>query len=114
MPASRGAWCFVPCTFRSADLETGGWTFMPATTNKQRLLNHLFSLAKKMGESKDVPARPVLEQFIYGLCREGTTRAQADKAFQNLAERFFDWNEVRVSSQRELEEALAGLPDAEA
>jgi endonuclease-3 len=87
---------------------------MPATTNKQRLLHQLFSMAKKMGESKDDPTRPVLEQFIYGLCREGTTRAQADKAFANLRERFFDWNEVRVSSQRELEEALAALPDPEA
>jgi endonuclease III len=85
---------------------------MPATTNKQRLLNQLFALAKKTGE-KDTPVRPVLEQFIYGLCREGTTRAQADAAFRKLAERFFDWNEVRVSSQRELEEALADLPDAE-
>src|SRR5207237_5519104 len=28
--------------------------------------------------------------------------------------RFFDWNEVRVSSHRELEEALAGLPGAAA
>jgi endonuclease III len=87
---------------------------MPATTNKQRLLNQLFSLAKKMGESKEVPARPVLEQFIYGLCREGATRALADKALRSLGDRFFDWNEVRVSSPRELEEALADLPDAEA
>jgi endonuclease-3 len=86
---------------------------MPATTNKQRLLNQLFSMGKKMGEPRDAAARPVLEQFIYGLCREGTTRAQADQAFQNLRERFFDWNEVRVSSPRELEEAFAGLSDPE-
>ena len=30
-----------------------------------------------------------------------------------MRERFFDWNEVRVSSLREIEEALADLPDAE-
>lgn len=86
---------------------------MPATTNKQRLLNQLFSLAKKMGEAKEAASRPVLEQFIYGLCREGTTRAQADKVFRNLCEQFYDWNEVRVSSPRELEEALDELPDPE-
>ena len=40
----------------------------------------------------------MLEQFIYGLCREDATREQADRAFRNLCERFFDWNEVRVSS----------------
>lgn len=87
---------------------------MPTATNKQRLLNQLFSMARKSGESKDDPARPVLEQFVYGLCREGATRGQADQAFQNLCERFFDWNEVRVSSPRELEEALADLPEPEA
>src|SRR5262249_28103526 len=35
------------------------------------------------------------------------------QAYENLKTKFFDWNEVRVSSVRELEEALAGLSDAE-
>ena len=48
------------------------------------------------------------------MCREGTTREPADKAFRQLQDRFFDWNEVRVSSTRELAEALAGLPHPEA
>src|SRR5208283_9934 len=48
------------------------------------------------------------------VCREGTTREQADRAFRNLQERFFDWNEVRVSSPREIEEAISELPFAEA
>lgn len=86
---------------------------MPTTTNKQRLLNQLFTLAKKTGEAIEPEPRPVLEQFIYGICREGTTRAKAERAYHNLRDRFYDWNEVRVSSPRELEEALAGLPDAE-
>src|SRR5439155_21488426 len=38
----------------------------------------------------------------------------ADRAYKMLRERFFDWNEIRVSSDREIEEALADLPDAEA
>lgn len=87
---------------------------MPATTNKQRLIAQLFSALKKAYEPKDVPPRPVLEQFVYGLCREGATRPQADEAFRNLCERFFDWNEVRVSSPRELEEVFCCLPDSEA
>jgi endonuclease-3 len=86
---------------------------MPTATNKQRLLNQLFSaLSKRYGTGGD-DARPVLEQFIYGICREGTTRERADRAFKALQERFFDWNEIRVSSVRELEEALSDLPDAE-
>jgi endonuclease-3 len=85
---------------------------MATATNKQRLLNHLFNSLKKPTAAEDEPLS-VLEQFIYAVCREGATREQADRAFRNLREHFFDWNEVRVSSTRELEEALKGLPDAE-
>jgi endonuclease-3 len=84
---------------------------MAVTINKQRILNQLFSLGKHQG--KEPAALPVLEQLLYAVCREGTTRALADRAFADLRDRFFDWNEVRVSSPRELEEVLADLPDAE-
>ncbi len=88
---------------------------MATTINKQRLLTHLFQAARKAveAESESEP-RPVLNEFIYALCRAGASQAQAEEAFHNLVERFFDWNEVRVSSHRELEEALASLPNAAA
>ena len=85
---------------------------MATTINKQRLLNQLFTTTKKTVES-DEEARPVLQQFIYGLCRENATRDQADEAYRFLCEKFFDWNEVRVSSLRELEEAFDGLSEPE-
>jgi endonuclease III len=86
---------------------------MATTINKQRLLNQLFAAAKKTVEV-DEEARPVLQQFIYGLCRESATREQADEAYRYLCEKFFDWNEVRVSSLRELEDAFDGMSDTEA
>lgn len=86
---------------------------MATTINKQRLLTHLLSTAKKTVEV-DEETRPVLEQVIYGLCRENASREQADEAYRYLCEKFFDWNEIRVSSVREVEEALADLPAAEA
>jgi endonuclease-3 len=89
---------------------------MPTITNKQRLITQLFSVLPKgkgHGAAADPEARPVLEQFLYALCREGVTRERADRAYQSLRERFFDWNEVRVSSTRELEEAFTGFPDRE-
>lgn len=87
-------------------------TTMPATTiNKQRLLTTLFTVLKKhYGDSGHPPERPVLEQMIYALLREGSTRKDADKAFDRLRKVFFDWNEVRVSSAHEVEEVLEGLP----
>ena len=86
---------------------------MPTTTNKQRLVTQIFTTLKKRYGAAEPEARPVLEQFLYAICREGATRGQADRAFRNLQERFFDWNEVRVSSAREIEEALGDIPDAE-
>src|SRR5262245_44605797 len=87
---------------------------MPITVNKQRVLTHLFSSLKKRYEPGEPEDRPVLEQLIYAICREGATRELADQAYQALRERFFDWNEIRVSSSREVEEVLAELTHAEA
>jgi endonuclease-3 len=88
---------------------------MPATTgNKQKVLNQLFTVLKKRYEPADPEPRPVLEQLIYAICREGTTRDNADKAFRALQERFFDWNEIRVSSVPEVKEAFEDVPHAEA
>jgi len=82
---------------------------MATTINKQRLLNHLCD-----GNSPPEQApMPVLQQFIFGLCREEATAELAERAYRNLCERFFDWNEVRVSSIRELEEAMEGLSNTE-
>jgi endonuclease III len=86
---------------------------MPTTTNKQRVLQHLFTAVPKNGKASEPPSRPVLEQFIYAICREGVTRELADLAFRNLREQYFDWNEVRVSSARELADSIDCLPDAE-
>ncbi|MCS6851896.1 MAG: hypothetical protein NZ700_12095 [Gemmataceae bacterium] len=90
----------------------GVTTTMPSTVNKQRLLTQLLTILKKRYEPLEPESRPVLEQLLYAICREGTTRALADRAFHNLKERFFDWNEVRVSSPREIAEALGEVPQA--
>jgi endonuclease III len=86
---------------------------MPTTTNKQRVLTHLFTALKKRA-TPPLEEHSVLEQLLYAVCRQGTTREQADLAFRALRERFFDWNEVRVSSPREIEEVFADMPNAEA
>ena len=86
---------------------------MPTTTNKQRVLTHLFSGLKRRYDPSEPEPRPVLEQLLYAVLREGTTRELADRAYKHLQERFFDWNEIRVSSVREVEEVIADLPGAE-
>jgi endonuclease-3 len=86
---------------------------MTLAVNKQRVVTQIFTSLRKHYDPAEPEARPVLEQFLYAICREGATREQADQAFRNLRDRFYDWNEVRVSSVREVEEALEDVPEAE-
>lgn len=83
---------------------------MPATMTKQKLLSHLLGTLKKQYDPASEPDRPVLDHLIYALLRENASRKSADRAFRNLCERFFDWNEVRVSSAHEVANALVDLP----
>src|SRR5205823_3995351 len=80
---------------------------------KQRVFQQLSTLLARGGKAGEPEMRPVLEQFLYAICREGVTRELADRAYGNLREHYFDWNEVRVSSARELAESMDCLPDAE-
>lgn len=89
---------------------------MPAITNKQQLLTHAQTALKKKfplptPEAAD-ETRPVLEELIYAICREGTTSADADRAYHHLRKVFIDWNEVRVSTVQEVAEVLRPLPNA--
>jgi len=77
--------------------------------SKQQVLNQVLEAV----DPAPTPAAelPVLEQFLYGICREDSTPEMAKQAYERLRKDFFDWNEVRVSSVREIEEAMIGLSD---
>ena len=86
---------------------------MPTVNNKQRLIQRLCSSSKRTAEGAAKDDRSILEHLLYAVCREGATRDQADEAFQTLRETFFDWNEIRVSAEREVVDAVSHLPNAE-
>jgi endonuclease III len=87
---------------------------MTTTINKQKVIDKVFTALGKQPRGAEAAPRRVLEQFVYAICREGTTRDAAEQIFSSLEERFFDWNEVRVSSTHELVEIMDGLvADAE-
>lgn len=75
---------------------------------KQKQIAKLGSLVKKVDEP---PPLDVLQRMVYAVCREGTSREEADAAFKKLGQSFFDLNEVRVSAAREVARALSELPD---
>src|SRR4051794_33323713 len=66
---------------RPRAIPNGVETLMATTVNKQRLVNQLLSQAKKAAaQDPSRTARPVLEEFVYALCRENASREQADRA----------------------------------
>lgn len=79
-----------------------GPMLMATATNKQRLVNQIFTSLAPKCKAADAPVRPVLEEFIYAILRESHTREAADAAFDNLKKNFFDWNEIRVSMTEEI------------
>jgi endonuclease III len=85
---------------------------MPAITNKQQLLNYAHNALKKkfpLEVSEPAEPRPLLEELVYAICREGATTAEADAAYARLRKTFIDWNEVRVSTVQEVGEILRPL-----
>lgn len=86
---------------------------MLASMNKQDLLTKSLKLLdKKFPPPPEAVARPVLEEALYAVVREGTTTETANAVFAKFKGTFFDWNEVRVSTIPEIAEALKGVPDA--
>jgi len=55
--------------------------------------------------------RPILEHYLFGCLLENAPYAAAEEALAALVDVFFDYNEVRVSSIRELAEVFARLPE---
>ncbi|MCH8839635.1 MAG: hypothetical protein IH831_02970, partial [Planctomycetes bacterium] len=55
--------------------------------------------------------RSVLEHLLFACCLENSTHDDATKVFETLSQDYFDWNEVRVTSIRELSEVMKSLND---
>jgi endonuclease III len=88
---------------------------MPAITNKQQLLTHAQAALKKrfpLPELEPEAPRPLLEELLFAICREGSTTEDAEAAYGRLCKTFVDWNEVRVSTVQEVADALRPLPHA--
>ena len=55
--------------------------------------------------------RSLLQNLLFACCLENSLHDAAEKVFHSLSTDYFDWNEVRVSTIRELSEVLKPLND---
>ena len=66
-------------------------------------------LKKKFKPAPPPPERSLLEHWLYGCCLENARYEDADRAFQNIIDAAFDWNEMRVTTVSELAEQMSPL-----
>ncbi len=84
-----------------------------ATPNRATLINRTLKVVKK--HYKPVPAvkdRTLFEHLMFACLLENSPHEVAEQVFSTLKENYFDWNEVRVSTIRELSEVSKPLFDS--
>src|SRR5437868_6852323 len=83
-----------------------------AGPNRAALISKIYKLLKQHYKPVSVNGdRPLLEQMLFACCLENAPYDKAEKTYQHLSSSFFDWNEVRVSTVKELAESMRDLPD---
>ncbi len=81
----------------------------------KKIIKNLFKVLQK--KYKSVPElltknREILELYVFTMFLENTSVEKALEAFSILERYFIDWNEVRVSTARELAEVFAEVTEA--
>lgn len=83
--------------------------------NRAALLTKAHKVLKKHYKPVfPAPERPLMEQLLFALCLENATYEAAEQAYAALEASYFDWNEVRVTTVKELSDSMSALPDAAA
>jgi endonuclease-3 len=85
-----------------------------AQVNRSGLLTRLHKVLRKHFKPIPPSGQAVLEQLLFACCLENARYDAAEQAYAAISTSFFDWNEVRVSSVKELAEMMRVLPDATA
>jgi endonuclease-3 len=81
-----------------------------ATPNRSALINRTIKVLKK--HFKPVPPpkdRTLFEHLLFACLVEDSPQESAEQAFNTLKQDYFGWNEVRVSTIRELTDVLKPL-----
>ena len=87
---------------------------MAASNRANRITKLVTSLKKHYKPVVASKERTLLENLVFACLLEGSPHEEAETAFQRLQTKYFDWNEVRVSTRRELADELKMLNDPDA
>ncbi len=85
-----------------------------ASNNRATQINKVLKIVKKHFKPTEIPAeRTLLEHLIFACCAENSLHEVANEVFATLDSNYYDWNEVRVTSIRELSQVMKRLNDAQ-
>jgi len=83
-----------------------------STPNRTAQLNKIYKAIKKHGKPiVHKGEEPLMDSLLFASCLENAAHDVAEQVYNTVKSSFFDWNEVRVSSVKELSEVMAALPD---
>jgi endonuclease-3 len=86
-----------------------------ATPNRAALINRTLRILKKYYTPVPAPKdRTLFEHLMFACLLENSPYEAAEQVFSTLRTDYFDWNEVRVSTVRELAEVTKPLVDSSA
>lgn len=91
---------------------------MPASNSlkaaeKQKITKKIVTELKKHYKgSPPKQSLSIFETLLFSACLEDVDYATAEAAYNRMLEKFFDLNEIRVSSVQEIEQALRDIHDA--
>lgn len=80
-----------------------------ASSSRSSRLQQLYQVLQKRYQPCSIGDRSVLEHLLYAICLNGASPSVAEQTLDTLIHAFYDFNEARVSSQRELSECLSQL-----
>jgi len=84
-----------------------------ASINRSAVITKLYKVLKRHFQpAPPPPNRSLFENLLFAACLENSPYAAAEQAFQAVSTALFDWNEVRVSTVKELSEIMKAHPDA--
>lgn len=83
-----------------------------AAVNRSAVITKLHKVLKKHYQPVVPPTgRSMLENMLFACCLENAHYGPAEQAYQAVSTAYFDWNEVRVSTVKELAEVMKMLPN---